>query len=360
MTALAPRPRTATASAAALLDAAIDGDEGAWTALCDRHLAEVRAVAHARLRDAHAVDDVVQETMLRAWTRLHQVRDPQRLGAWLKTVAANVAIDHVRRQRSTAPLEAAAHTPSDEPAHDELLVAAEEASQLHARLAELRDKDREALWQRDGLGTSVGELADQLDMTRGSVRVLLTRARKQLRDSYGALVAPLLGLVERIRTRAAGLGDAVPVALAAPAVVVAVVATTVGTTAPPEQPSQVTPASSVRSAPLPAAAISTPVAPTTAEDSTAAEPVAPVTTPSPAAADPVAPEQSAPRSAPVAPVADGGVVASDDAPTDDDKDADVTSDAGPVNGVEVYLEETGLLGNDQEQACLALCGDGER
>jgi hypothetical protein len=74
--------------------------------------------------------------------------------------------------------------------------------------------------------------------------------------------------------------------------------------------------------------------------------------------EPAVAERVGPRSARVARVADGGVVMGDTAPTDDDKDADVGTGAGPVDGVELYLEEPGLLGDEQEQSCLALCGGG--
>lgn len=344
MTALAPRPRTAVASAAALVDAAVDGDEQAWRLLCDRHLNEVRAVARARLRDEHMAQDVVQETLLRAWTRLHQLDDPERLGAWLKTIAAHVTIDHVRRERVTTPLEQVTHPAAPLPTHDEVIVAREEAAVLHNHLGALRDVDRVALWRRDGLGVPVAELAGELGMTPGSVRVLLTRARGRVRRSYGLLAAPVLAFVARVRSRSAGLGDALPIAVAAPALVIATIAgvavpALIGGEAPaPEQSVQVAPepvsASTPVELPLSTAPEPTMVAP-------GVEPVV-ATTPEAPAADDAAP---APRSGPrigAGPVETGF---SDEPPTDSDEDIS-TPDApnGPVAGLDVYLEDAGLDG----------------
>lgn len=349
MTALVPRLRTAERSAAALVDAAIDGDEQAWQALCEQHEPQVRAVAHARLRDHHAAQDVVQETMLRAWTRLHQLEDPNRLAAWLKTIAANVAIDHVRRDRATAPLSAVPDRPAPLPSHDDVVVASEEAERLHGHLERLREVDRRALWQRDGHGVPVHELAEELGMTTGSVRVLLSRARRQVRDGYGLVAAPLVGLFARWRARWAGLGDAVPVALAAPAVVVAVVA------------GMVVPTATAPAAPDPATSIAVAPTPTTAPS---ARPAPVASAPQSATASPVADSPTSPTSAPAAaPSRDdttgrgpgletpaGSAGFADEPPTEDDRD-DGTPDAvtGPVKGLEVYLEETGM--GDVGQGC---------
>ena len=354
MTALAPRPRLLDATPSALLDAAIDGDERAWELLCEQHLPGVRAVASARLRNPHTAEDVVQETLLRAWSRLHQVRDAERLGAWLKAIAANVAVDHVRRERATTPLDAVPDTVSDEPAHDDVVVAREEAAALHERLATLRDRDRLALWQRDGLGIPVADVASELGMTPGSVRVLLTRARKRVRDGYGVLAAPALVVLARVRARWAGLGDAVPVALAVPAVVVVATAMVVR---PPATPTPVAPVTAVDAAPdlLDTRPASTPVrapgpapapAPAPVPESTVEGGRAPASSP-------------APRPDRTVGVAGARAGFHDQAPTDDDED--VTSPpapAGPVEGIDVFLEETGLGGalqGDGDSSC-ALCG----
>lgn len=352
MTAVVPRPRTAAPTDEALVEAAIDGDERAWATLCEEHLPQVRAVAHARLRDAHAAEDVVQETFLRAWTRLPQLRDASRLGPWLKTIAANAAVDHVRRQRTMAPLEAARHTPAPGPSHDEVVVAREEAELLHRHLDGLREVDRRALWQRDGHGVPVGELADELGMTTGSVRVLLTRARQRVRDGYGALAAPLLEFGDRWRNRLAGLGDAVPVAVAAPAVVVAVVA---GVAIPAlEGPASSGSDTAAAAAPATPLAVTPAASPEQATPSPpAATPLAPASSPTPAQPAVVDPTPRPDAAAPRVDLGSESVGFGDDAPTDDDSDAEAPAPTGPVEGLELYLEETGV-GDLDESECL-LC-----
>lgn len=228
MTALQPRPRPRSldADASVLVDAALDGDELAWRQLCDRFAGQVRGVAAARVRDSHAVQDIVQDTFLRAWTRLHQLDDADRVGAWLKTIAANVAIDHLRSHRPTASLDHHVERVISLSPMEDHVIEREAAAVLHGHLAGLREIDRQALWQRDALGASVSELSDDLGLTPGSVRVLLTRARGKVRDGYGALVIGFVAFADatgRLRARLAGLGESVPTALIAPALVVAAV-----------------------------------------------------------------------------------------------------------------------------------------
>ena len=292
----------------------------------------------------------MQETFLRAWTRLHQVDDAARLGAWLKAIAANVAVDHVRGRRRTAPLDAALRTIAPGPTHDEHVVAKEEAAVLHEHLDELREVDRRALWQRDAHGVPVGELAAELGMTAGSVRVLLTRARKRVRDGYGLVAVPLTGLLERIRSRTAGLGDALPVAVAAPVVVVAVVA---GVALPDAR--GVDGPRSVAVEPAP----EVPMRPVGVVADQAGLPSPAPASPSPTAAR-VAPSEptrtTAPSPAPADPAVDLGEEEAgftDAPPTDDEVDAAPDAPVGPLDGLEVYLEDSGIgeFGED----CVLTC-----
>lgn len=207
MTALAPRPAAPTGAGepAALLRAALDGDQRAWELLVAPHLGSLRAVASRRVRDPHDVDDVVQEVLLRAWSRLDQLEDATRVGPWMKAIAARVAVDRLRggnRRAALGALVAGTAATERTPAEPlEVVVRSETAAELHDRLAQLSDRDREALWRRDALGESVDDVAAAYDLTNGSARVMLARARTRLRAGYGALAAPLLGLTSRWRDR---------------------------------------------------------------------------------------------------------------------------------------------------------------
>lgn len=77
----------AEASDGELLAAAGKGDQGSWDAVVARHGNRVWAVARAHRLSSADAEDVFQVTFLRLVTHLDTIRDPNRVGAWLKTTA---------------------------------------------------------------------------------------------------------------------------------------------------------------------------------------------------------------------------------------------------------------------------------
>ncbi len=350
MTALDPRPRTLEADASVLVDAALDGDEMAWRQLRDRFGGQVRAVASARVRDRDAVEDIVQETFLRAWMRIHQLDDAERVGPWLKTIAARAAIDHIRAQRPTVPLDLHIERPLDLAPLEDHVVEREAAAVLHGRLAELRESDRVALWQRDALGVPVADVADQLGMTAGSVRVLLSRARGKLRQGYGVLALPVIGVVGRVRSRVAGLGEALPVAVLAPALVMSAVVgvSAVGGESLTESS---TPQTSIAAAPASdvSAMALTPIERAGASGTTrVTPPTEPVVQPVVASPAGAAEADAAPAAEPDAQIVapgDAKVTVGGDGPEEEpDERIDPQSPVGGVDGVELYFGDDGPAG----------------
>jgi RNA polymerase sigma factor (sigma-70 family) len=86
-----------------LLAAAASGDERAWDELLDRFGSMIWAVARAhRLCDADAAD-VTQATWTALLTHLDQLKDPDRVGAWLATTARRECLRLLGQARSIVP-----------------------------------------------------------------------------------------------------------------------------------------------------------------------------------------------------------------------------------------------------------------
>lgn len=208
----------------ALLTAARAGDPAAREQLLTAHVDTVRAVCGSRLRSPHDVADATQETFVRALAHLDQVRDADTVDAWLRAIAVRVCADHGRRHVRSVPVaDPAGDAPCGRPGPPELAVAREDASRLHASLATLGPRDRQALWLRDAVGVPVAHIAADLGVTEGSARVLLARARDRLRAAYqGVAGIAAVGLL-RLRGRLADAGPIDPrVVLAAQLTIVAV------------------------------------------------------------------------------------------------------------------------------------------
>src|SRR6266704_3508786 len=100
-----PKPGAST-SDAELVGAARRGDKRAFVEIVARHQAKVCGIALGILGDFAASEDAGQEAFLTAWRKLHELRQPERLRAWLRQIARNAALGQLRRNQGHAVLEA--------------------------------------------------------------------------------------------------------------------------------------------------------------------------------------------------------------------------------------------------------------
>jgi RNA polymerase sigma-70 factor (ECF subfamily) len=170
------------------------GDLAAFSALIDRHQADLLRTAHAMLGDGHAAQDAVQEGFLRLSRDAAVLADKWRagasLGGWLCTVVRNWCIDHLRR-RQVAPMTRLQEY--DHGAADAPVVADAEAGQALWRAVDtlpVLERAAVVLRYRDGL--SYQDIAERLGKTATHVGVLLHQALGRLRscDALRAGVLP--------------------------------------------------------------------------------------------------------------------------------------------------------------------------
>ena len=83
-----------------LLRLARDGDPAAFRTLIRRHDRYLYRIARSVILDDHEAEDVVQETYVRAFTRLVDFRGDASLSTWLTRIALNEALQRRRRQRT--------------------------------------------------------------------------------------------------------------------------------------------------------------------------------------------------------------------------------------------------------------------
>ena len=79
-------------------------DEGAVRALVQRHNRRLFRIARGLVRDDHEAEDIVQETYVRAFTRLDRFRGEAAFGTWLTRIALNEAYGRLRRKRPTVEI----------------------------------------------------------------------------------------------------------------------------------------------------------------------------------------------------------------------------------------------------------------
>ena len=157
----------------ALVLAAAEGDRGAFGELYVRYARMVHGILLARVPPAEA-EDLTQEVFLSAMKQLRGLRTAAAFRGWLGTIARNRAMDHYRRTRETAPLDAVDPAAPRGAAQDAFLVL--------DQIRRLPEAYRETLILRLVEGMTGPEIAAQTGLTHESVRVNLCRGMKMLRE----------------------------------------------------------------------------------------------------------------------------------------------------------------------------------
>ena len=149
------------------------------SALYEAHAAPVwRYVVHLT-GDRSGADDVVQETLLRAWrTPRILEQDPATARAWMFTVARHIVIDGVRSAHSRREI-AVAETP--DVATADLTDALFEAILVEEALASLSTDHRGVVVRAYFGGLAIAEFAAELDIPEGTVKSRLHYALRALR-----------------------------------------------------------------------------------------------------------------------------------------------------------------------------------
>jgi RNA polymerase sigma-70 factor (ECF subfamily) len=158
-------------SDAALIARWRGGDERAATVLVERH-APALARFVASLGERGEVEEVVQDTFVRAFGSLERFREASSLRTWLFSIARNLGRDRARANRRAPTV-----VPIDEThalsAHDPLsaAVATETESRLRSAIERLTETQRAVFTLRVAEGLSYREIADVVETTEGAARV---------------------------------------------------------------------------------------------------------------------------------------------------------------------------------------------
>ncbi len=161
-----------------------------WPAELDRHGRWLRTVALARVGEAAAADDVLQDVSMTALEKGHQLRDPTRIAGWLYRLVVVAALQHRRRQGRRKKLldRYAARQPSADGAAREpdplgWLLADERSAMVRQALTMLPPRDAEIMLLKYSEDWSYQQLAEHLGLSTSAVEARLHRARQKLRQA---------------------------------------------------------------------------------------------------------------------------------------------------------------------------------
>ena len=150
--------------------------------LYDEHAAALWRYALRLTGDRARAEDVVQETLLRAWRHPEVAGDSERSArAWLFTVARNMIIDERRSSRFRNDVRSLDAAGAPEQAGPDEVHAALDRLLINDALAQLSYQDRAVVWRSYYLGWTTAQIADDLQIAEGTVKSRLHHAVRALR-----------------------------------------------------------------------------------------------------------------------------------------------------------------------------------
>ncbi len=173
-----------------LMAAFADGDDRAFDALYQRNLDGARKLALRFVGNWQDACDIAQDAFLRVIAHRHRWRPTAKFQAWFYRIVVNLSLKRCNRSTFVTSLSDGAEAEegaAEEPAvlvmaedPEKVLLAAEEAGQLHWALEQLPKRQQQALWLW-AQGASYQQIAQHLGCSLSAVETLLHRAKRNLR-----------------------------------------------------------------------------------------------------------------------------------------------------------------------------------
>ena len=158
-----------------------DPDAALMRVLYDEHAAALWRYALRLTGDRARAEDVVQETLLRAWQHPEVADDERSIRAWLFTVARNMIIDERRSSRFRSEVSSLDGAGAPERAGPDQVNAALDRLLVGDALAQLSLEHRAVVWRSYYLGWTTAQIADDLQIAEGTVKSRLHYALRALR-----------------------------------------------------------------------------------------------------------------------------------------------------------------------------------
>lgn len=164
------------------------GEQAALRALYEAHNKRVYALCYRLAGDAEIAEDITQEVFVQVWQKIHNFRGDSKFSTWLHSVASNVAIGHMRKQKSWWR----SWFGSDEQNESELanIAVSDEASDfdlsrsgLDKHIAKLPEQARMVFVLFAVEGWRHEEISRELNIAVGSSKAQYHRAKQLLQQS---------------------------------------------------------------------------------------------------------------------------------------------------------------------------------
>lgn len=198
---LPPAVQKAADSDALLVERTVAGDQKAFELLVIKYQRRIQRLIGRMVRDVDLVEDIAQETFIRAYRALGQFRGEAQFYTWLYRIAVNTAKKALMDLKRNPTVSENAYKSDDDdetsrveneltsPETPETVLASKEIAQIiNQAMQDLPEELREAITLREIEGLSYEEISEAMNCPIGTVRSRIFRAR----EAISAKVKPLL------------------------------------------------------------------------------------------------------------------------------------------------------------------------
>lgn len=171
---------------------ALAGDEDAFESLVREHQDRLFSAMTHVTGSVHDAEEVTQEAFVRAFLKLDTFQQNSQFFTWLYRIAFNIALSRKRRKRVKISLDQQRDELGNDvvdrgEAVDAAMIRQDQIALVQSALGRLSEQHRGILVLREMNEASYEEIAEILELSIGTVRSRLNRARKQLRISIEEL-----------------------------------------------------------------------------------------------------------------------------------------------------------------------------
>lgn len=180
-----------------LVDRAQDGDREAFQQLVERYQEKVYSICYGKVKDEQDAKDVSQDVFVKVFRYIDNFNQESSFYTWLYRIAVNTSIDYLRKQSRRDEVDYDDTIQTDEEVQgNELLMPSklgvdpdrelgrkELREKMLEALKSLSDKHRTILTLREVEGLSYKEMAEVLDISKGTVMSRLYHARQYFQEA---------------------------------------------------------------------------------------------------------------------------------------------------------------------------------
>lgn len=181
-----------------LIEEILEGDDSAFKSLMEKYLHPVYNFLRQLVKDTSVVDDLTQETFIKAWKNMVRFDQEKNFKTWIFTIAKNTAYDYLRKKKSipfsffkkSEDDKGLEEISEDKILPDEILEKEDLARELEKKLKEVPRKYRTILFLHYKEDFSLYEIAEILKKPYNTIKSLHYRALLRLREAFSKNNAP--------------------------------------------------------------------------------------------------------------------------------------------------------------------------